>query len=230
MKLNSFIILIIFPFFLSGQIIVNTNFHARSLWFEGNSLSNTNASLLLNSNYYPLKTYSLFTSNTYKLTYNNKSIAGKTTTEDTNEYPTKLSPYIKKGDILIFWEISNEAHNLTTDTFGTQLYANVVAYCNQAKTLNPGIKIIVLTMIARDYPAYDDANTFARGQACNALIRANYASFCDAVCDVALLTQFDTKADAANATYYLADRTHLTAAGYDIIATAVYNTILTLLP
>jgi hypothetical protein len=83
-----------------------------------------------------------------------------------------------------------------------------------------------LTGIPRLYPAYDDADITDRIFACNALMRANTTPPWDLLIDMAALTQFDNAADVNNATYYNpADKTHLTDVGYDLVATTVYNAL-----
>ncbi len=94
----------------------------------------------------------------------------------------------------------------------------MVNYCNVARSY--GLKVIVVTGIARYVIAggLDDPNITNRIFAVNAKIRTNWASFCDGYADPAVLTQFDNIADVIDATYYNADRVHLTNAGYDLIA------------
>ena len=55
----------------------------------------------------------------------------------------------------------------------------------------------------------------------NTLLRNNAATVCDTLVDIAANTVFDTRADASNATYYHADKTHLVTAGQNICVTAI---------
>lgn len=199
----------------------------KRILFDGNSLTEQGAAAFVNGQRYPTTCYNSIISSSTNFSYHNYAVGGKTTQELTSDFSSKFGSMCRPNDILVFWEICNDAHNLTIDTNGTQLYSNVVAYCNQAKAL--GLKVIVLTGIARDYPAYDDANITDRIFACNALIRSNWATFCDAVADVAANAAFDSKSDTANTTYYHTDRTHLTNVGYDLVASIVAPVIQSLL-
>ena len=198
-----------------------------NLIFDGNSLIVSSGGNILGGMRTPKTCYDALIVANRRLALCNIGLGGTRTAERTSTFISRLPAQANEGDIVIFWEICNEAHDFTSDTDGTALYANVVAYCNQARAR--GFKVVIMTGIARDYPAFDDANITDRIFACNALIRANYTSFADAIADVALLTPFDAKADTTNTTYYNADRTHLTDTGYDLIAGTVQTAIETLL-
>lgn len=193
----------------------------RRIIFDGNSLTNQGASGLVGAQRYPLTCYEsirlLFNNNAYF----NFAIGSRRTQTLTAEFDTKILPSTRPGDVIVFWEITNNAHDLIDDTEGTELFANVVAYCDQVR--NHNLTCVCLTGIARDMTAFDDAGITDRIFACNALMRANPSSFCDLLVDVAALTQFDNVADVANTTYYNSDRCHLTNTGYDLIATTVFN-------
>lgn len=199
----------------------------RNVIFDGNSLTNLDGAALTSGQRYPLTCYTSIVALAKKNAYLNFAVGGKRTDQLTSDFATKILPSLKSNDIVVFWEICNQAHDLTSDVDGDALYASVVEYCDQAR--NYGAKVVLLTGIARDFPAFDDADITDRIFACNTQIRANAASICDALADVALLTQFDAKADATNTTYYRADQTHLTNTGYDLIAGTVYTAIETLL-
>ena len=200
----------------------------RRVFFDGNSLTNQSQNGLVGGQRYPTTCYSSLVSANKKVSYFNYGIGSRRTATLTSEFGSKFAnTMLRPNDIVVFWEITNEAHDFTTDTQGTALYANVVEYCNQARSY--GAKVVVVTGIARDMTGFDDANITDRIFACNALIRANWSTFADAIADVALLPQFDTKSDTTNTTYYNADQTHLTDVGYDLIAGTVYTAINTLL-
>lgn len=206
--------------------MVHPNIQNRRLLFDGNSLSVFAGGNILNAQRYPTTLYNNYVGVSNKLTYFNYAVSGKTTPQLTSNFSSKFGSMCRPTDILIFWEIINDAFNLPADTNGTQLYADVVAYCNQAKAT--GVKLIVLTGIATDYVSAD-ATINNRVSACNTLIRNNYLSFCDAIADVGANAAFDTKAKASNTTYYDADKLHLTNVGYDLIASIVKPVIDTLL-
>jgi hypothetical protein len=195
---------------------------ARNIIFDGNSLTNLSAGNNTNGMRYPLTCYSSIAGLAKGYCFQNYSVGSRRTAALTAEFATKVLPYGRQNDWIIFWEITNEAHDMTADTLGTQLYANVVAYCQQAR--NYGFKVACLTGIARDMPAFDDPNITDRIIACNNLMRAD-SSFCDVLIDVGALAQFDQKADTLDTTYYDSDRTHLTTVGYDLIASTVFSTL-----
>lgn len=179
--------------------------------------------------YLGTKTMSLLTA-TEKPVYNCYGVGNKRTWQLTDDFATKILPNFQKGDIVVMWEITNDAHDRTTDTTGVLLYQDVVDYCNMVRSY--GGYIILITGIARDMTGFDDANITDRIFACNALIRANAATICDGVADFAALSIFDQKADVAVSTYYMTDRTHVKNAAYNIaaptLATVIDNLLLTL--
>lgn len=194
--------------------------------FDGNSLTNQSQNGIAGGERYPKTCYEsirMLSVSDANLTmaYFNFAIGSRRTQTLTAEFDTKVLPTASPGDIVVFWEITNNAHDLVDDTEGTALFANVVAYCDQVR--NHDLICVCLTGIARDMPSFDDANITSRIIACNNLMRANPSSFCDLLVDVGALAQFDAKADTTNTTYYHSDRTHLTNTGYDLIATTVFN-------
>lgn len=213
--------------YIRNRMIITGKIKNTNLIFDGNSLMNISGWNVTNGMRVSKTCYSSLISTHQRLSLCNISQGSTRTTERTNTFISRLPAQANEGDIVIFWEISNEAHDMTDDTEGVTLYNNVVAYCNQARSA--GFKVVIMTGIARDMSGYDDANITDRIFACNALIRANYATFAEAIADVALLTPFDAKADTTNTTYYNADRTHLTDTGYDLVAGTVQTAIETLL-
>lgn len=204
--------------------------YKRRIHFDGNSLVNlagTGTAPGVTQGYYlGTKTMSLLTS-TDKPIYNCYGVGSKRTAALTADFPTKILPNFQRGDIVVMWEITNDAHDEILDTTGVILYNNVVNYCNMVRSY--GGYIILITGIARDMTGFDDANITDRIFACNTLIRANAASICDGVADFGALSIFDAKADVANSTYYMTDRTHIKNAAYDIAAPTLATVIDTLL-
>lgn len=207
--------------------------YKRRIHFDGNSLMNLNgsgASPGITYGYYlGTKTMSLLTA-TEKPVYFCYGIGGRRTQVLINEFPTKILPNFQKGDIVVMWEITNDAHDETTDTTGAVIYSRVVDYCNMVRSY--GGYIILITGIARDMTGFDDANISDRIFACNALIRTNAANICDGVADFGALSIFDQKADAAVSANYMTDRTHIKNAAYDTaapsLATVIDNLLLSI--
>lgn len=192
----------------------------KNILFDGNSMS---ASLTPT---YPPTCYTSIMALGRKVCYYNTAISGIRTVDLTSTFNSRLPSHFKSGDIVVFWEISNDAAALTSDTNGTQIAANVQEYCLQAR--NRGLKVVCLTGIARDYVT-DDEDITSRIMACNGILRVNPSSYCDILVDVGALSVFDEKTDTTNTTYYNADLTHLTATGYNLIASTVYNALLPIL-
>lgn len=183
-------------------------FHGNSLFhlganniFYGNAVSNyVRSGLVTANNQAPVFDY---------------SYQGKTTRQLTTEFPTVVAPFFKANDILLHWELTNDLNSGQTPA---QCLVNEKAYCAQAKAM--GLKVYILTCIPRNPTFISDANRIAL----NALILAD-TSFCDGVIDVCTLTEFSTALSYQNTTYYNADGTHLTTAGYNLIAQKILDSI-----
>lgn len=187
----------------------------RRLIFDGNSLMVNSEGPLAGGQRLALRAYNAVISAGVNLVYHNCGLGGQRIINRINNFDSNFNGNSSEGDILVFWEISNAAHDYTTDTDGTQLYADMMTYFAKAKTY--GLKTVCITGIARDYPSYDDPDITDRIFACNALLRATPTNI-DVIADAALLTPFDEKTDTTNATYYHTDQTHLKNAGYDYIS------------
>ena len=197
----------------------------RTIFFHGNSLSDFGEGLVLDVQRFPVSCYTSILALNKKWAYHNAySTGGRRTYEMTADFSAEVGVHSKPGDLLIFWEICNDAHDKVSDTAGTALYADVLAYFAAAAPY--GLKKVCLTGIPRLYPAYDDAGITSRIFACNQLLRDTVSPPWDLLIDIAALTQFDAEADINNATYYnQTDKTHLTDVGYDLVATTVYNAL-----
>lgn len=186
----------------------------RRLIFQGNSLLNLHSGTLVpNGHYLSKKIYSEVIAIKPSISSIFLSINGNPTTTMNANFDTLTAPFIRPNDVVLLWEITNDlsVNGLT----GAQAYDQVVIYCGKVRAL--GGKVAVGTFIARNHTA-DASDLFTRGQDCNTLLRANWASFCDLLCDPAVDPVFDEKTDANNTTYYQSDRLHLTTVGSDYIA------------
>lgn len=112
--------------------------------------------------------------------------------------------------ICIAWEITNDlVVNGATDVTG---YNNFVTYCQGRRAA--GFKVIALTVLPRNNFT---AQMITYKNAINTNIRANWATFADALVDVAADSRIGDDGDENDSTYYF-DGIHLKAAGYTIIA------------
>ena len=136
--------------------------------------------------------------------------------------PTVVDPlYMSTGvskSIVICWGGSNDLA-----VFGrsdTDVYNDIASYCSGRQTT--GFKVIVLTILPRtDCTAGEETYR----QSVNTSIRANWATFADALVDVAADTRLD---DFNDATYFYTDKIHLTDAGYAVVASLINTAILAL--
>lgn len=186
---------------------------------DGNSLTQkdgTNADLKYRM---PLTLFTTLRTNNKIFGGQHYGVTGKRTSQLITDFPTKIAPYLRVGDIVVLWEITNDIGS--GGVTAQQAYDNVVTYVNLVRAL--GAKCVVVGFIARDYVT-DAADVITRGFACNALLAAN-PSFYDAFVDIGANAAFDTRSDASNTTYYNADKIHLTNVGYDLVATLIEPTI-----
>lgn len=109
-------------------------------------------------------------------------------------------------DWLFIWAGTNDKGTLTA----AQSYANIAAIAAYGKRC--GYQTLVFTMLPRSTDSDDTFRTTFNG-----LIRTNYLTVADAICDIGADATLGVKGAENNATYY-ADGTHLTAAGYLIVA------------
>lgn len=114
-------------------------------------------------------------------------------------------------NIVVCWEGSND---LKLGATRADAQARLVQYCQERQAA--GWSVVILTILPRrqsGLPAtFEDDRT-----AINAYILANYASFADAVADVAAVAEM---ADPTNTTYY-ADGVHPTALAYNTLIAPV---------
>jgi hypothetical protein len=190
----------------------------KQIVFHGNSLFNYS-----NGN----TRYGFTVSKTVRGLINNKvindySYPGKTTLQLIAEFPTVVAPFVHEGDILIFWEHTND---LTT-AIGNRTPAQALQDAKDYVTLahNAGLIVITLNVIPRSSASFTDAKRLSF----NALLDADH-SWCDEYINICAEPEFDSDSDKLNTTYYNADEIHLTTAGYTIIANKIHDKLITLL-
>ena len=213
MKLNSmkkYLFFLLFSFAFKGDIDLNVS--QRNIIFHGNSLFSTIAGTTTNGGRYcEMKIYNVIITANNKLNGIFFSIGGDPTTTKINNWNTQTLPAIKKNDIVILWEITNDVsvNGLT----GLQAYNNLVTFANLVHGV--GAKIIVGTAIARNNAA--DGDKYTRNSDCNALVMADNSTF-DLKINIGGHTNFVNATDADNTIYYLTDKIHSTQRGSDSIA------------
>jgi lysophospholipase L1-like esterase len=153
----------------------------------------------------------------------NNGVAGQTTPQmDTQASPgggaqttdIRLGWYGKT--IVTGWEVTNDlATNNVSAAIG---YSNLVTFFNHRRAANAAAKLVVATVLPANI--ITGVNETSR-QTINTNIRANWASFADALVDVAAIAQLQDP----NNTIYFADGTHPTDAGYALIAQAFASAV-----
>jgi lysophospholipase L1-like esterase len=120
------------------------------------------------------------------------------------------------SNIVVIWAGVNDMY--VNDVSATLAYRGIRAYCEQRR--QKGWKVIVCTEINCTDASIGDT----RRLDFNTLVRNNWTSFADYLCDLGNTSPFNTATSHENLTY-LADGVHLTAAGYQVIATTVSSAI-----
>jgi lysophospholipase L1-like esterase len=138
-------------------------------------------------------------------------------------YPNSIANEIT----LVVWGGTND---ISSDSqTAAQTYARLVTYVTNRAATGKYKKICVVTCIPRNN---NGGVTTAINFAYNALITAGMqsggsllAAGATHLCDPTQLSQFNSASSVLNTTYYLSDYTHLTQAGYALIAGAVKATL-----
>lgn len=110
----------------------------------------------------------------------------------------------RPANILVVWLGTND---INTGDSGSTAYTQLVSYCQARQAA--GWQVVVCTMLPRGAGNETARTTF------NTSIRTDWATFADALADIAADTTIGDLGDESNATYY-SDSVHLTAAGATI--------------
>ena len=153
-------------------------------------------------------------------TVDNFGIGGQTTPQMITGAPTEIDPLYSANNtdnIVVCWEGTNDI--VVNSASAVTAYNNLVTYCQARRTA--GFKVVILTILPRNsggaQPTFD-----ADRLAANASIVANWATFADALADVAADSRIGNA--PPNGTYFT-DGTHLNSAGYAIVASIVDTAI-----
>lgn len=151
-------------------------------------------------------------------TVTNKGVGAATTAARAADAEDDIDAYYNQyvDNIAVLWEIRNSLYyGETLETVKTQ-YQN---WCQGRR--DAGFAVVAVTLLPGTANLnWDETNR----QAINTWLRANYTSFADGLADVAADTRIGDAGDNLDGTYYT-DGTHMTSAGYAIVAGIVKSTI-----
>jgi lysophospholipase L1-like esterase len=121
----------------------------------------------------------------------------------------------KSRNLVVCWGGTND---MFFGASGATAYGRLVSYCTGRRAA--GFKVVVLTALPRN-DAGVPADFATQRATFNTSIRSNWATFADALADIAADSRIGDDGDYADATYYNADQVHLTAARYALVAVLV---------
>lgn len=173
--------------------------------YDGNSMTDGSLSI------YPQTATNLLTGSWF---HYNFGVSGQTTIEMIEDGVAQIDSIYDataSANVVVFWEVTND---LKLGATREDAQARMVTYC-QARQL-AGFKVVVGTILPRTQVGLPE--TFEADRiAINAYIRESYATFADAVADVAGDSRIGDAGDSNDTTYYT-DGVHMTTAGYNIVA------------
>lgn len=160
----------------------------------------------------------------------NFGVNSATTQDMIDDAATQIDPLYTPGvkNILIALEVGNDIY---FNGDAAAAYTRYVSYCNARRAA--GFKVIAVTTAYREHsvccagltPFGDsDAAYDAKRLSANASIRANWATFADALFDFGANANFSSY----NATYFISDKVHESDAGYALEASLILPIILSL--
>lgn len=148
----------------------------------------------------------------------NVAVAGQTTTQMLANGSTQVDSLFASGkeNIVTVLEGTNDLGMLQD---ATAVYDNLVAYCNARRAA--GFKVVIGTIPPS---SFFSGTQETRRQTVNTNLRANWATFADALADFAADSRLSNN---LNSTYYT-DGTHWTQAGCQAAAEIVAMALITL--
>jgi lysophospholipase L1-like esterase len=183
---------------------------------EGDSLTVGNGIAAWST--YPLQFALLYTDNRM-VSVVNVATAGNKLSDIASQAATEVDACydVRKGDnITVVWCGTNSMYlGESGDFSGATAYGLLVTYCQDRQAA--GEKVVVVNCLPRQNVG-TPAGFEAQRVIFNASIAANWATFADALADVAADARLS---DPTDGTYFDADKVHLIAAGNAVIASIV---------
>lgn len=122
-------------------------------------------------------------------------------------------------------------NDLAQDTTAAAIHANIQTWCAGRQAAGFRVVVCTLTPLTAD-ACPDGAGGFTdretKRQAVNTLIQANWASYADALADVASNANIGDPGDNTDLTYYQVDQIHLNWLGKEVLADIVSTAILSI--
>lgn len=187
--------------------------------FDGNSWTFGQGASTGNS--YPQQAMATIGTDWDWMTY---GISGQTTPGAASNFATtgsQIGGYEYSKKVYVALEVRNHLV-IGGGVDATTAYNAYVSWCQAARTA--GFKVVAVTPFVTNGGTEPVGYSTANAAVC-ALIRANWATFADAFADVGADSRLS---DPNNATYFNADKIHLTDVGYGVVASTVAPAVLSL--
>lgn len=140
--------------------------------------------------------------------------SGKTIADMNADAAARIDPLIEKSrpaNVVVCWEGTNYLRNGAT---AAQTITQLSTYCAARKAA--GFKVVLLTILPCSY-AGTPGSFEADRRTVNTSLRANWATYADALSDVAADARIGDAGDETDTAYYQ-DLLHMTQAGYAVVA------------
>lgn len=201
----------------------------RRIFFEGDSLSEQGENPAINFNYrMPTTAYNSLTGvkpAMFAYAQSGSQIESGTA-KSIIDRVSVITEMAQANDIAVIFAGTNDIS--VGGRTASQVYTDLVTWATTMR--NAGLKVVAVTMIAKNRAADPDPAAIELIRLdYNALILGESLFVFDAYADAGALTEFNSVADCSNATYYNADKVHLTNTGYDLVAGVVATAIQSLL-
>lgn len=149
----------------------------------------------------------------------NVTSAGETLSDMTSQVATQVAKWLTPQSYRNIYVNAGGINDSIQSTALATMKTNMQTCCENARTA--GFLAVPCTIVKAGSGQVTAPNETNR-QDFNTWLLANYATFADAVCDVAADPAFD---DPTDTNYYNADTLHFVAAGDAAFAAAVYDTV-----
>lgn len=149
-------------------------------------------------------------------TLTNVAVGGQTMQLMIDDAVGQIDPLYQAGrqNICFVWGGTNDLYVSSGTVAVSAIYANILNYHMGRRAA--GFQTVAFTILPRS-SASTPANFETKRQELNTLIRANWATFADSLCDVGNDAAIGQVGQSDDLRYY-ADKTHPTSRGYGVIA------------